>query len=59
MFITHIVVNDFECMWKIQDEKFHEFLTYNIICGYIICNDGNGYGLLEHPISYFGVHVLQ
>jgi hypothetical protein len=59
MLNTHIMVDDFECMWKIQDEKLHEYLTSNILCGSIIFNDGHGYGLLEHPIGCFGVYVLQ
>jgi len=53
MFNTHIMVDDFECMWKIQGEEFHEFLAHNILCEYIIFNDGHGYGLLEHVIVYF------
>jgi len=59
MFNCDIMVDDFECMWKIQDVEFHEYFAYNILCGYIIFNDGHGYGLLEHPIGYFGVYVLQ
>jgi len=59
MFNTHIMVDDFECMWRIQDEGFHEYFTYNILCEYIIFNHGHGYGLLERPIGCFGMYVLQ
>ncbi len=59
MFNTHIMVDDFECMWRIQDEEFHEYFTYNILCGYIIFNHGHGYGLLKCPVGCFGMYVLQ
>jgi hypothetical protein len=42
-------------MWKIQDKKFREYLTYNIICGYIIFNNGCEYGVLEHLTGCLGV----
>lgn len=59
MFNTHIIVDDFECMWKIHDEKFHEYFTYNILCGYTIFNYGYNCGLLENLTSCLGVYTLQ
>ncbi len=35
MLNAKILIEDFERMWKIQDKEFWEYLTYNIICGYI------------------------
>ncbi len=39
--------------------EFQEYFTYNILYGYIIFNDGRGYGVLEHLIGCLGVYVLQ
>lgn len=46
-------------MWRIQDREFWEYLTYNIICNYIVFNDGHGYGMLEHLIGCVGVYALR
>jgi hypothetical protein len=35
MLNARIFIEDFEYMWKIHDREFHEYLTYNISCGYI------------------------
>jgi hypothetical protein len=59
MLNAKILIEDFECMWKIQDREFQEYLEYNIIYGYIVFNNTRGYGLLEHLIGYMGVYVLQ
>jgi hypothetical protein len=45
-------------MWKIHDREFHEYLAYNIMCGYIIFNDNHGYGILEHLMSCLGAYAL-
>jgi hypothetical protein len=59
MLNAQILIEDFECMWKIQDREFWEYLAYNIICGYIVFNDRCGYGVLEHLTSCLGVYMLQ
>lgn len=58
MLNVRIFIEDFECMCKIQGREFREYLMYNIICGYIIFNNGRGYGMLEHMIGCLGVYAL-
>jgi hypothetical protein len=31
---------------------------YNILCSYIVFNDGCRYGVLEHLIDYMGAYAL-
>jgi hypothetical protein len=35
MLNVRIFIEDFECMWKIHDKEFQEYLGYNILCSYI------------------------
>lgn len=55
MLNAKILIEYFKRMWKIQDKEFWEYLTYNILCGYIVFNDGYGYGMLEHLTNRLGV----
>jgi hypothetical protein len=32
---------------------------YIILCGYMVLNNGRGYGMLEHLIGCLGVYVLR
>jgi hypothetical protein len=59
MLNARILIKDFECMWKIHDREFRKYLKHNILCGYIVFNDGHGYGVLEHLISCLGVYALR
>jgi hypothetical protein len=59
MFNAKILVEDFECMWKIYDREFQEYLGYNIFCNYIIFNDDRGYSVLEHLTSCLGAYALR
>ncbi len=56
MLNARLFIEDFKCMWKIQDKEFREYLAYNIFCDYIVFNDGHGYGVLEYMSSYM-VHM--
>jgi hypothetical protein len=47
MLNARIFIEDFECMWKIQDKEFQVYLGYNIFYDYIIFNDCHAYGVLE------------
>lgn len=58
MLNARILNEDFECMWKIQDREFWDYLTYNIIYGYIVFNDSREHGVLEHLTSGMGVYAL-
>jgi len=58
MLNARILNEDFECMWKIQDREFQEYLMYNILYGYIVSNDNHGYGALEHLTSCLGAYAL-
>jgi hypothetical protein len=53
-----IFTKDFEHMWKIQYKQFQKYLSYNIMCGYIVFSDGRGYGVLKHLISCLSVYAL-
>jgi hypothetical protein len=58
MLNARIFIEYFECMWKMQDKEFQEYLAYNIFCYYIVFNDGHGYGVLEYMSNYMGAYVL-
>ncbi len=58
MLNVRILIEDFERMCKVQGKEFQEYLMYNIFCGYIIFNDGRGYGMLEHLTSCLGAYAL-
>ncbi len=34
-------------------------MAYNIVYGYIVFNNGCGYGVLEHLTGYLGVYALR
>jgi hypothetical protein len=59
MLNARILIEDFERMWKIQNREFQEYLTYIILCSYIVFNDGHGYGVLEHLTGYLGAYALR
>jgi hypothetical protein len=59
MFNARILIEDFEHVSKIQDREFWEYLAYNIFCGYIVFNNGHGYGILKHFIGCLGAYELQ
>jgi len=59
MFNARILIEDFEHAWKIQDMEFWEYLAYNILCGYIVFNNGHGYGRFEHLTSCLGGYALE
>jgi hypothetical protein len=46
-------------MWKIHDKEFREYVTYNIICNYIVFNKNHGYGVLKHFMGCLGAYVLR
>jgi hypothetical protein len=57
MFNSRIFIENFECMWKIQNKEFQEYLVYKIFCDYIVFNDDRGYGVLEHMFGYMGAYA--
>jgi len=59
MLNVRILIEDFECMCKVQGREFQEYLVYNIFYIYIIFNNGCGYGVLEHLISCFGAYATK
>jgi hypothetical protein len=59
MFNAKILIGDFKHTWNIWDREFQKYLVYNIIYGYIVCNDGHGYGVLKHLTSCLSVYALR
>jgi hypothetical protein len=58
MLNVRILIEDFEHMCKVQGREFQEYLMYNTFYGYIIFNDGRGYGVLEHLTGCLGAYAL-
>ncbi len=55
---AHITKKQFLAMWKIKNLDWIEYLTYNIIYGYIWYNESKGYGVLEFS-GLFGVVCIE